>query len=50
MGQCGAGALLRDRNELGAVMPRAGSKGSPSLWRVLRSLRRHRDEAIVQKI
>ena len=40
---------LKDRNELGVVTPREVWRGSRSLWRLLRSLRRHGDEAIVQK-
>ena len=40
---------LKERSELWVVMPRAGWQGSHSLWRLLRSLRRRGDEAIVQK-
>lgn len=41
--------LLKERSELWVVMPQAGCQGSRSLWRLLRSLRRHGDETVVQK-
>lgn len=34
---------------MGAVTPREEWQGSRSLWRLPRSLRRHGDEAVVQK-
>ena len=40
---------LRERSGLGVLIARAGWRGSHSVWRLVRRLRRNGDEAIVQK-